>query len=147
MEFNKTTRACIGFGAVLVLCLLPLRIEIAHLTLYYIVMALFCLRIISFLWLDTRREERFVRKWERKRQLSKIVVVLIEAIKSFVWIGFLIIFAQVIINGVDVKALFYPSDQSFWLPLLLWTMLIAFSLIIGIVSLFEKNRLYERLRS
>ncbi|MCQ4088276.1 hypothetical protein [Saccharibacillus sp. JS10] len=147
MEFNKVTRAVIAFGALLVLCLLPLRIEIAHSTMYYIVMGFFCIRIIHFLWFDTKREERFVRKWERKRQLPKVAVILIEAVKSLVWIGFLIIFAQVIIDGRELRILFYPSDQSFWLPLLLWTMMIAFSLIFGIVSLFEKNRLYERLRS
>lgn len=143
MEFNKTTRAVLAFSILAILIFIPLRVEIGYPALYYTVVALLGIRAGFVLINDKKNEERFFRSWERKMSWPKLLVVLIEALKSLIWILFIVVFGQIIVNGTDFTGVI--SGLSLGARIGIAALLVTFSVILGFVNLYEKNRKYDRL--
>jgi len=143
MEYNKTTRAVLAFSALAILIFIPLRVEIGYPAIYYTVIALIGIRVGFLLINDKKNEERFFKSWERKKSWPKLLVVLTEALKSLIWLLLIVIFGQLVVNGTDLAGL--VSGLSLGARIAIPAMLVAFSVILGFVNLYEKNRKYDRL--
>ncbi|WP_037290681.1 hypothetical protein [Saccharibacillus sacchari] len=143
MEFNKTTRAVLAFGLLAVLIFVPLRVEIGYPAIYYTVLALFGIRGGFLLINEKKNEEHFFRSWKRKQSWPKLVIVLLEALKSLIFMLFILVFGQIVVNGYDLAGLL--NSQPLGIRIVLPAMLVAFSVILGFVNLYEKNRKYDRL--
>ncbi|CAM4043957.1 hypothetical protein [Saccharibacillus endophyticus] len=143
MEYNKTTRAVLAFSALAILIFIPLRVEIGYPAIYYTVIALIGIRVGFLLINDKKNEERFFKSWARKKSWPKLLVVLTEALKSLVLLLLIVIFGQVVVNGTDFAGL--VNGMALGARIAIAAMLVAFSVILGFVNLYEKNRKYDRL--
>lgn len=143
MEFSKSTRAVMAFGLVAILIFVPLRVEIGYPAIYYAIVAVLGIRAAFLLINDKKSEERFFRSWERKKSWPKPVIVLLEALKSLVFVLFILAFGQIVVNGYDFIELL--KDQPLGIRIILPAMVIGFSAVLGFVNLYEKNRKYDRL--
>lgn len=145
MEFNKKTRAVLGFGLLAVLIFVPLRVEVGYVGIYYTVLALLGIWGGFQLIGEKRAEERFFHSWERKKSWPKALVVLTESIKSLVYMLVVVAFGQIIVDGRRLGEMVtnMPLGARVGIP----AMLIAFSIILGFANLYEKNRRYDRLYS
>ncbi|MEJ8303293.1 hypothetical protein [Saccharibacillus sacchari] len=143
MEFDKTTRAVLAFGLLAILIFIPLRVEIGYPAIYYTIVALIGIRVAFLLINDKKNEERFFRSWERKKSWPKLLVVLFEALKSLILILSIVAFGQIVVDGYDFIELL--SNQPLGIRIVLPAMVVGFSVILGFVNLYEKNRKYDRL--
>ena len=143
MEFDKTTRAVLAFSLLAILIFAPLRVEIGYPAIYYTIVALIGIRVAFLLINDKKNEERFFRSWERKKSWPKLLIVLFEALKSLILMLFIVAFGQIVVGGYDFIELL--SNQPLGIRIGLPAMIVGFSVILGFVNLYEKNRKYDRL--
>lgn len=143
MDFDKKTRFGIGSVLLVILIFVPLKIEIGYMGMYYAVLALLAIWGAIHFFGEKRIEERFFRNWERKKAKPKVRVILIEAIKAFVYMLGLVVFGQIIVDGREPHELL--QNMPFGAQIGVLAMLAGFGLIVGFMNFFEKNRRYDRL--
>ena len=120
----------------IVLLVMPIFAEIYHLVLYYIGISLLILYTVgwSVINWDKDMEAKFYESWQKKRSLGFWLNVARIALSSFARVAIIIGFSQYFVNGNSILQLE---------PLLLLTLialLLAISVIIGIVSWYEHEK-------
>ncbi|WP_018978598.1 hypothetical protein [Saccharibacillus kuerlensis] len=145
MEFNKTTRAVMAIGLVAILLLLPLRMEIGNSGIYYAAVALVAIWAGFKMTAGQRSDERFYRRWEKKKQRGKLGIVAMESLKSLIVLIAIVAFGQLVVNGYGVESLI--GQMTTGMRTLIAALLIGFSIVLGFSNLHEKNRKFERLRT
>ncbi|NGZ77085.1 hypothetical protein [Saccharibacillus alkalitolerans] len=144
MESNKMTRIVTAVGLVAILLVLPLKIAVGNAGFYYAAVALVAIAAGFKLTEKGRSDERFYRRWEKKKQSGKWGIVLAEAIKSLILLAVIVALALMLLGGSPEQTL---SELSPGMRAGMAALLIAFAVVLGFGNFQEKNRRFERLRA
>lgn len=141
MEFDKTTRMVTAVGLIVVLLVLPLKIAVGSTTIYYAITA--AVAVWAGFWAvgSRRSDERFYRRWQKKKQAGKWAAVLAESVKSLILLAAIAALGLLLLGGSPEQTL---NELSPGMRAGMAALLIMFSVVVGFSNVQEKNRRYER---
>lgn len=142
MGLNNKSNQIIAITILYVLLLaLPFFEEVQYTVFYYVVIILLIPISIYRIILAEKFEDRFYKKWQKKREQGFWVNVVREGTRSLVLMIVLISISQFIGNGrtpLEIVSMLSGSALV-WISLFL----LAFNLVVGIIAWYENNKKYN----
>lgn len=144
MEFDKRTSIVTAVGLIAILLILPIKIDVAYPILYYAIAAVIAVWTAIRATAGKRGDERFYRRWAKKKQAGKWGIVLLESLKSLILLVAIVALGSMLLGGTPQETL---NELSPGMRAGTAALLIAFSVVLGFADLQEKNRRFERLHA
>ncbi|MTI66967.1 MAG: hypothetical protein FH753_10250 [Firmicutes bacterium] len=127
----------------IILLSIPFFSDIYYISFYYLgSICLITFLILRIAW-EEKKDKQFLKRWHNARKQGFKLNVFRESIKAFVLMTLNIIIIQFIVYGRTPADII--SKVSINLLAILLIILSIFSLIIGIVTWYEKNKKYDQL--
>jgi hypothetical protein len=129
----------------IVFLVIPIKVEMFHLGLYYLVVSL--LIVLGFLieifnW-RVRMDERFYKKWSKYRKKGYWPNAVREGLRGLVFIVSVVSLSQYIFNDLTPLDIITKLSGGF-LIFVLFTLIMS-SLVMGLVAPYEQEKRYKRI--
>lgn len=145
MLLSKSIRIIIKIIISAILLSLPYFGEVYYQKLYYLFAFLFILTlaILEILDWEEKRDERFLKKWPKRRDKGFWINVFLVGLGSFLFMGIMVSLGQLFGNGITPLEIVNTLPKKALTKVLIT--LIVFASTIGIIDWYEKERKYEKL--
>ncbi|MDD4766105.1 MAG: hypothetical protein PHF87_00780 [Desulfotomaculaceae bacterium] len=122
---------------------LPTLVKVHYAALYYAVIILLIPITIYRIVFEEKFEKRFYQRWHKAREQGFWINVVREGLRTLVFMVVVVSISQFFGNGLTPIEIMskLPGNALAWILLLL----LAFSLIAGIIALYENNNRYIRI--
>jgi hypothetical protein len=145
MHLNKWQRVLLLIVISIVFLVIPIKVEMFHLGLYYLVVSL--LIVLGFLieifnW-RVRMDERFYKKWSKYRKKGYWPNAVREGLRGLVFIVSVVSLSQYIFN--DLTPLDIITKLSGGAIIFVLSTLLMSSFVMGLVAPYEQEKRYKRI--